>query len=168
MKNLTFKNEPIELEGTFPKVGDKAPDFSLIDNILTPITRESLTGNKVVLSIFPSVDTPVCALQLKTFNEKVANLKGGTLLFSSLDLPFAYSRFCAAEGIENVITASDYQQLSLAENYGVKMINGPLAGLYARAVFILDEAHQIIYAELVSEVTDEPNYEAALAVLAQH
>ena len=168
MSHLTFKNTPIELVGTFPKVGDKAPDFSLIDKNLRSITREDLTGKRVVLNIFPSVDTPVCAIQLKTFNQQLSGMKDVTLLFSSLDLPFAYSRFCAAEGIENAITASDYQQLSLAENYGVKMKNGPLAGLYARAVLILDEAHQIIYAELVSEVTDEPNYEAALAVLAAH
>ena len=98
MNNLTFKNQPIEVIGTFPKVGDKAPDFSLLDNALLPITRESLTGKKVVLNIFPSVDTPVCAIQLKTFNQKLAEIEDVTLLFASLDLPFAYSRFCAIEG----------------------------------------------------------------------
>jgi len=165
VNNLTFKNKPIEVAGTFPKVGDKAPDFSLIDNALTPISRKSLIGKKVVLNIFPSVDTPVCAIQLKTFSEKLAYSKDVTLLFASLDLPFAYSRFCAAEGIENAITASDYLHSSLANNYGVKMKDGPLAGLYARAVLILDEKHQIIYAELVKEVTDEPDYAAALAIL---
>ncbi len=166
MNKLTFKGQAIEVEGTFPQVGEQAPDFTLIDNALSSISRKDLLGKKLVLNIFPSIDTPVCATQLRTFNHQLSGMKDVTLLFSSLDLPFAYNRFCAAEGIENIITASDYKLSSLAANYGVKMKNGPLAGLYARAVIILNEAHEIIYAERVNEVTDEPNYDAALAVLA--
>ncbi|MCI2282349.1 thiol peroxidase [Colwellia sp. MSW7] len=166
MNKLTFKGQAIEVEGTFPQVGEQAPDFTLIDNALSSISRKDLLGKKAVLNIFPSIDTPVCATQLRTFNHQLSGMKDVTLLFSSLDLPFAYNRFCAAEGIENIITASDYKLSSLAANYGVKMKNGPLGGLYARAVIILNEAHEIIYAERVNEVTDEPNYDAALAVLA--
>ena len=167
MSQLTFKNNPIEVTGRFPKVGETAPDFNLINNKLSPLSRQDLIGKKVVLNIFPSVDTPVCAIQLKTFSQELAGREDVSLVFASLDLPFAYSRFCAAEGIENAITASDYRSLSLAANYGVKMQDGPLAGLYARAVLVLDEQHQIIYAELVKEVTDEPDYQAAMAVLAE-
>lgn len=163
---LKFKGQDIKVLGQFPKVGEQAPDFHLVDSKLGLLKRTDLLGKKLVLNIFPSVDTPVCAIQLKTFSQQLATRTDTNLLFVSLDLPFAYSRFCAAEGIENAITASDYQSQSIAEGYGVKMAEGPLSGLYARAVLVLDEKHQIIHAELVAEVTDEPDYQAALAVLA--
>ncbi|WP_211164394.1 glutamine amidotransferase [Shewanella salipaludis] len=163
--SLSFKGNPIKVLGKFPEVGQTAPDFSLLDSKLAPLTLANLQGKKVVLNIFPSIDTPVCALQLKTFNQHLASRDDVTLVFASLDLPFAYSRFCAVEGIENAITASDYQSQSLAEHYGVKMQGGPLSGLYARAVLVLDENQTIVHAELVDEVTNEPDYQAALQAL---
>lgn len=166
MASLTFKGTQITTSGNLPEVGQQAPDFNLVAKDLSSISLSAFSGKKVIFNIFPSIDTPVCALQLKQFNTLVSELSDTVLLFSSLDLPFAFNRFCAAENIENAITTSDYKNHSLAEAYGVKMESGPLAGLYARAVIILDENHQVIYSELVNEVTDEPDYNAALAVLA--
>ncbi|MCE2595060.1 glutamine amidotransferase [Motilimonas cestriensis] len=166
-QHLTFKGNAIKTQGQFPQVGEQAPDFTLIDSKLGLLKRTDLLGKKLVLNIFPSIDTPVCAIQLKTFSQQLANRTDTTLLFASLDLPFAYSRFCAAEGIDNAITASDYQTQSIAAGYGVKMEGGPLSGLYARAVLVLDENHTILHAELVSEVTDEPDYQAALNALSE-
>ena len=166
MADLTFKNNPIKSLGNFPKVGDTAANFKLVTAGLAEISLDDLRGKKVIFNIFPSIDTPVCALQLKAFNSRVAGMDNVVLLFASLDLPFAFSRFCSAEGIENAITASDYHYRTLEKDYGVTMSGGPLDGLYARAVLILDEKHKVIYSELVSEVTDEPNYDAAMAVLA--
>lgn len=165
MSDLTFKNNPIKSLGNFPQVGDTAANFKLVAADLSEITLADLKGKKVIFNIFPSIDTPVCALQLKAFNSRVAGMDNVVLLFASLDLPFAFSRFCSAEGIENAITASDYRYRTLEKDYGVIMSGGPLDGLYARAVLILDENHKVIYSELVSEVTDEPNYDAAMAVL---
>ncbi|WP_426359951.1 thiol peroxidase [Pseudocolwellia sp. HL-MZ19] len=165
MTSLTFKGTEIQTKGAFPTIGESAPDFSLVTKELSEISLADLKGKRVIFNIFPSIDTPVCALQLKKFNGMVSSLENTVLLFSSLDLPFAFSRFCAAENIDNAITTSDYRHGSLAESYGVKMFGGPLDGLYARAVIILDEEHKVIYSELVSEVTDEPNYDAALAAL---
>lgn len=165
MSHLTFKGSPITTNGNFPSLGQSAPGFTLVTKDLAEISLLDLKGKKVIFNIFPSIDTPVCALQLKKFNGMVSEVENTVLLFSSLDLPFALSRFCAAENIENAITTSDYRHRSLEKNYGVKIEGGPLAGLYARAVIILDVNHQVIYSEIVSEVTDEPNYEAAMAAL---
>lgn len=165
MTALTFKNNPINTLGTFPSVGDPAPDFKLVASDLSEISLDDFQGKKVIFNIFPSVDTPVCALQLSKFNEQVAGMENTVLLFASLDLPFAYSRFCSAENIKNAVTASDYRYRTLGEGYGITMQGGPLDGLYARAVLILNEKHEVIYTELVSEVTDEPDYDAALAAL---
>ena len=164
MSEITFKQTTINTAGDFPQVGQTATDFKLVTPTLSEVSLSDLKGKRVVFNIFPSVDTAVCALQLKTFNQRVAGLENTTLLTASLDLPFALGRFCGAEGIEDAITASDFRHNSL-ESYGVRMTDGPLAGLYARAVLVLDEDHQIIYSELVKEVTNEPDYDAALAVL---
>lgn len=164
MTALTFKNNPIEALGNFPTAGQSAPDFNLVTSDLSELRLSDLAGQRIIFNIFPSVDTAVCALQLKTFSQKIANLDNTTLLFASLDLPFAYSRFCAAEGVENAITASDFRHHSL-RNYGVTMSGGPLDGLYARAVLVMDSSHQIIHSELVQEVTNEPDYEAAISSL---
>lgn len=163
MANLTFKQNPITTNGNLPNIGEKAPDFSLIDTNLAEISLANFVGKKIIFNIFPSIDTPVCASQLKTFNKEIARFDNVILLFASLDLPFAYNRFCAAEGIDNTVTTSDYRHHSLAKNYGVMMNDGALAGLYARAVLVLDENHHVTYCELVHEVTDEPDYNAALA-----
>ncbi|MEM9135916.1 MAG: thiol peroxidase [Cyanobacteria bacterium P01_F01_bin.42] len=167
MSPITFKGNPVEIEGQFPAVGTNAPDFTLIKSDLTTLPLSDLQGKRVIFNIFPSVDTAVCALQLQKFDEAVSNLDNTALLFASLDLPFAFKRFCDEKGIKNAITASDYRHHSLAKAYGVKMNGGPLEGLYARAVLILSEAHQITYSEFVSEVTHEPDYDAAMKALAE-
>jgi thiol peroxidase len=165
MTALTFKGTPITTSGNFPTLGQTAPDFSLVTKDLSEISLSDLKGKKIVFNILPSIDTPVCALQLKKFNGMITEIADTVLLFSSLDLPFAFNRFCAAENIDNAITSSDYRHHSLAKNYGVRMNSGPLEGLYARAVIILDVNHQVIYSEIVSEVTNEPDYEAAMEAL---
>lgn len=165
MTNLTFKNIPINTVGNLPSVGDIAPDFKLMTSDLSEISLSYFKGKRVLFNIFPSIDTPVCAIQLRKFSQEVSNLNNVVLLFVSLDLPFAFKRFCASEGITNVVTASDYKHHSIAKNYGVKMANGPLAELYARAVFVLNVDHKIIYRELVHEVTNEPNYQSVIEIL---
>ncbi len=165
MATVKFKGGDIKTNGNFPKTGEKAPDFSLVGSDLSTINLSTLKGKKVVLNIFPSIDTDVCANQLRTFTKKLSDREDIALVFASMDLPFAFNRFCAAENISNAITASDFREQSLAENYGVKMIEGPVAGLYARAVLVLDENHNISHAELVNEVTEEPDYDAAIAAL---
>ncbi|MGH7885533.1 MAG: thiol peroxidase, partial [Thermodesulfobacteriota bacterium] len=162
---IKFKGDNIQTNGNFPKKGAKAPEFSLVGSDLSTISLSKLAGKKVVLNIFPSVDTSVCATQLRTFSQKLSGRDDVALVFASMDLPFAFNRFCAAENISNAITASDFRDHSLAKNYGVKMVEGPVAGLYARAVLVLDENHTIRHAELVNEVTEEPNYDEAIAAL---
>lgn len=165
MAQIKFKGNPINTAGDFPKVGTQAPDFQLIKADLTETTLADLAGKKVVFNIFPSIDTAVCALQLKTFSQKLASRDDVVLLFASMDLPFALNRFCAAEGINNAVTTSDFRYHSLAKNYGVKMIDGPLSGLYARATLIIDENGEVVYSQLVDDVVHEPDYDAALASL---
>lgn len=165
MTNLTFKGNPIETNGNLPEINNDAPEFTLVNSDLNEISLSDLQGKTIILNIFPSVDTPVCAMQLKKFSQKVSQLENVVLLFASLDLPFAFSRFCAAEGISNTITASDFRYHSLAKGYGVKMLTGPLADLYARAVIIINKENKIIYTELVSEVSSEPDYDKAMSAL---
>ncbi|MEM0911048.1 MAG: thiol peroxidase [Pseudomonadota bacterium] len=165
MGSVTFKHNPIETIGDFPHVGDKAADFKLVTSDLSEFSLADVGEKRLIFNIFPSVDTPVCAMQLKKFSQLAAELDNTLLLFASLDLPFAFSRFCAAEGIKNAITSSDYRHRSLANNYGVQMEGGPLEGLYARAVIVLDEEQAVLHSELVQEVTDEPDYEAAIMAI---
>ena len=165
MALVTFKGSSVETSGSLPEVGQAAPAFNLVTSDLLGLALSDLSGKKVLLNIFPSVDTGVCALQVKTFAETASNIDNLVLVFASLDLPFALGRFCGAEGIENAQAASDFRHHSLANNYGVQMTTGPLEGLDARCVFILDENHQVIYRELVSEITQEPDYDAAMAIL---
>ncbi|PHS33043.1 MAG: lipid hydroperoxide peroxidase [Methylophaga sp.] len=166
MANLTFKQTPIKTIGRFPSIGEQAPDFKLINTDLATFHLSDLRGKRIIFNVFPSIDTPVCAVQLQKFSHYMADHKNTVLLFASLDLPFAFKRFCLSEGIENTVTASDYRYRTLADNYGVTMQGGPLSGLYARAVFIINEDHKIVYTELVQEVTDEPNYGAVISALA--
>jgi thiol peroxidase len=165
MATINFKGNPIQTYGDFPALGDQAPNFKLVKGDLSEVCLSDLKGKKVIFNIFPSVDTAVCALQLKTFSQKAAELEDVVLLFASMDLPFALNRFCAAEGIKNAITASDFRHRSLVDHYGVKMVEGPLSGLYARATLVLDQNHKVVYSELVSDVVNEPNYEKAMAAL---
>jgi len=165
MATINFKGNPVQTYGDFPKKGAYAPDFKMIKSDLSEVSLADLKGKKVIFNIFPSVDTAVCALQLKTFSQKAANLDDVVLLFASMDLPFALNRFCAAEGIKNAMTVSDFRFHSLADKYGVKMTDGPLSGLYARATLVLDENHKVVYSELVSDIVNEPNYEAAMKAI---
>jgi len=165
MATINFKGNPIQTQGDFPQMGDQAPAFNLVQADLSEATLESFKGKQVIFNIFPSIDTAVCALQLKTFSQKAGQRDDVVMLFASLDLPFALNRFCAAEGVDNAVTASDFRHHSLAENYGVKMTQGPLAGLYARATLVLNAEHQVVYSELVDDVVNEPDYEAAMAAL---
>lgn len=165
MAKITFKGDPVNTLGSLPAVGSAAPDFALVNTDLSTVTLADFAGKKVVINIFPSVDTGVCALQLKTFSQRAAGMDDVAFLFVSLDLPFAFGRFCGAEGIENAVTASDFRSLTFAEDYGVEMEDGPLAGLYARATLVLDADHKVKYSELVSEITNEPDYDAAMAAI---
>ena len=165
MKNMTttFKGTPIRLEGHFPQAGETAPDFFLTKNDLSDFSLKDGEGEYLILNIFPSLDTGVCATTVRRFNQMAASLPGAMVLCISKDLPFAQNRFCAAEGIDHTILLSDFRYTSrFGKDYGVLITSGPMRGLLARAVVIIDPKGKIIYSELVSEVTREPNYEAAL------
>jgi thiol peroxidase len=163
---VTLKGGAVEIGGTFPQKGQSAPDFCLADKARTDVSLANFSGKRKVLNIFPSIDTPTCATSVRTFNQSAASLSNTVVLCISADLPFAQNRFCAAEGIENVATLSTFRNTAaFAESYGVAIKDSSLAGLTTRAVVVLDENNKVLHGELVSEITSEPNYEAALAVL---
>ena len=164
MTQVTFKGSPVQTVGDLPGLGSDAPGFRLVKQDLSETTLTDYDGQKLVLNIFPSIDTPVCALSVKAFNEKAAGLKNTAVLCVSVDLPFAQARFCGAEGIENVEAVSAFRS-NFGEHYGVTLADSPLAGLLARAVIVIDETGQVIYTELVREIAQEPDYAAALAAL---
>jgi thiol peroxidase len=164
MAQVTLRGNPFNTNGELPAVGSSAPEFSLVGSDLSEVSSESLTGKKVVLNIFPSIDTPTCATSVRTFNERAAGLDNTVVVCVSEDLPFAAGRFCGAEGIENVKTGSAFRS-HFSEIYGVKLEDGPLAGLAARAVVVLDENGVVTHTQLVGEIADEPDYDAALAAL---
>ncbi|GLV10055.1 putative thiol peroxidase [Mycobacterium intracellulare subsp. chimaera] len=156
-----MRGNPINTVGELPAVGSKAPGFSLVGGDLAAVSSEQFAGKPVVLNIFPSIDTPVCATSVRTFNERAAGA-GATVVNVSKDLPFAQARFCGAEGIENVKTASAFRD-SFGEDYGVTLTDGPMAGLLARAIVVIGADGNVVYTELVPEIAQEPNYDAALA-----
>lgn len=165
MTNMTttFKGTPIRLEGHFPQAGETAPDFFLTKNDLSDFSLKDGNGEYLILNIFPSLDTGVCATTVRRFNQMAASLPGAMVLCISKDLPFAQNRFCVAEGIDHTLLLSDFRYTSrFGKDYGVLITSGPMRGLLARAVVIIDPKGKVIYSELVSEVTREPNYEAAL------
>lgn len=165
MKNMTttFKGTPIRLEGHFPQAGETAPDFFLTKNNLSDFSLKDGNGEYLILNIFPSLDTGVCATTVRRFNQMAASLPGAMVLCISKDLPFAQNRFCVSEGIDHTLLLSDFRYTSrFGKDYGVLITSGPMRGLLARAVVIIDPKGKVIYSELVSEVTREPNYEAAL------
>lgn len=164
MAQVTLRGNPFNTNGDLPAVGSSAPSFSLVSNDLSEVSSESLAGKKVVLNIFPSIDTPTCATSVRTFNERAAGLDNTVVLCVSEDLPFAAGRFCGAEGITNVKTGSGFRG-DFAEAYGVRLEDGPLAGLMARSVVVLDESGNVTYTQLVGEIGDEPDYDAALDAL---
>jgi len=153
------------VEGHFPQRGEPAPLFSLVDKDLKDVTLASFSGKRKILNIFPSIDTPTCAMSVRQFNAKANGLPDTVVLCISADLPFAQSRFCGAEGLQNVVTLSTLRGREFLENYGVAISSGPLSGLSARAVVVLDKNDQVIHSQLVSEIKTEPDYAAALAVL---
>lgn len=165
MASTNLGGNPVGLAGTFPSAGDQAVDFTAVKQDLSEVSLGEFKGKRVVLNIFPSIDTPVCATSVRKFNEKAAGLDNTAVLCLSFDLPFALGRFCGAEGIENVTTASLFRNSKAAQDYGVLMSDGPLAGLAARAVVVLDETGKVLHAQLSPEIKEEVDYEAALAAL---
>src|SRR5690554_3536689 len=165
MTTVTFKGTPVRIDGHFPQQGEQAPSFSLVNKTLDEVTLSSLSGFRKVVNIFPSIDTPTCATSVRKFNEEAASLKNTRVLCISADLPFAHARFCGAEGLDRVLTLSTMRDPDFFQSYGVDIAEGPLAGLAARAVIVLDESDNVLYSELVPEIGDEPDYAKALAVL---
>lgn len=163
MAKTAFKGTPVTLAGDFVQTGTSAPDFTLVKGDLSNYTLKDGEGNYLILNIFPSLDTGVCATSVRKFNQLAANRPGTVVLAISKDLPFAQGRFCTTEGIAHVIPLSDYRYTSdFGEKYGVLMTDGPLAGLLARSVIVIDPKGKVVYTELVPEITQEPDYEAAL------
>jgi len=165
MSSVTFKGQPISVDGRFPAVGSAAPAFALVAGDLSDATLSSFAGKRKVLNIFPSVDTPTCAASVRHFNESASKLDNAVVLCISADLPFAQARFCGAEGLRNVVNLSLMRGRQFLDDYGVAIAQGPLAGLAARAVVVLDDHDKVIHAELVGEIAHEPNYDAALKAL---
>ena len=165
MAKISSRGEIVETSGELPEVGTSAPDFSLRKADLAPATLADYAGSRLVLNIFPSIDTPTCATSVRQFNERAAAMPNARVLCVSADLPFALGRFCAAEGIDDVETASVYRAPEFGRDYGVYMAEGRLGGLLARAIVVVDEAGIIVHRELVPEIAQEPDYDAAMAVL---
>ncbi|MDR2123053.1 MAG: thiol peroxidase [Flavobacteriaceae bacterium] len=164
MATITIKGNKIHTVGELPKTGEPAPDFSLVASDLSEKKLSDYIGKRVVLNIFPSIDTGVCAMSVRKFNQEASELKNTVVLCISKDLPFAQSRFCAAEGLENVIPLSAFRS-DFGNTYGLEFDDGPLKGLLSRVVIILDESGKIVYEQQVSETSEEPDYEKAVAVL---
>ncbi|RZU61976.1 thiol peroxidase [Zhihengliuella halotolerans] len=164
MATITLKGSEIQTVGELPAVGSAAPAFTLTGTDLSDVNLSDFAGKRVVLNIFPSVDTGTCAASVREFNKRAAELENTAVVCLSADLPFAQARFCGAEGIENVVTGSTFRS-TFGDDYGVKFETGPLAGLKSRAVVVLDAEHNVIYTEQVAETTEEPNYEAAISAL---
>ncbi|OSY88250.1 thiol peroxidase [Tenacibaculum holothuriorum] len=165
MASITLQGNNINTIGNLPKAGEKAPQFTLVATDLSRKTNEDFKGKKLVLNIFPSVDTGTCATSVRTFNKEASNLDNTVVLCISKDLPFAQNRFCGAEGIENVVMLSDYVNGSFGKDYQLEIAEGPIAGLHSRCIVVINEEGNVVYTEQVSETTEEPNYEAALKAL---
>ncbi len=165
MAKITLRGNPIQTNGELPKVGTELSGFKLVGQDLKDVTLHEFAGKKKVLNIFPSIDTPTCATSVRQFNQRAAGMKDTVVLSISADLPFAHKRFCAAEGIANVVSLSTMRDHHFARDLGVMMETGPLAGLTARAIIVLDENNKVTHTELVSELANEPNYDAALKAL---
>ncbi len=165
MASITLKGNTIHANGTLPEVGQKAPDFELVNTDLSTIKLSDYKGSRVVLNIFPSIDTGICAASVREFNKEASHLSNTKVLCISRDLPFAQARFCGAEGLDNVINHSDFKNGDFGKNYGVEIIDGPMQGLHSRAVIVLDEDANVLYTEQVPEIVQEPDYSAALKTL---
>ena len=165
MAKITLGGNPIQTVGELPAVGAQAPGFNLVNSDLSALNNESLQGKKVVLNIFPSLDTAVCATSVRKFNAEASKLNNTVVVCVSKDLPFAHKRFCTTEGLDNVVSASDFRDGNFGKNYGVEIADGAFAGLHSRAVVVLNEDGKVVYNEQVPEIAQEPNYEAALHAL---
>jgi thiol peroxidase len=165
MATVTLKGNPFQTNGELPKTGNQAPTFELKKTDLSTTNLNDYNGQSLILNIFPSIDTPTCAASVREFNKRAVNLNNTKVICVSRDLPFAQKRFCGAEGIENVLTASDFATGDFGKTYGIELLDGPLANLHARAIVVIDPSGKIKHTELVSEIADEPNYDAALAAL---
>lgn len=165
MANILLGGNPISTSGELPQTGTQAPDFKLVKTDLSTVSLADFKGSKLVLNIFPSVDTGTCAASVRKFNEKAGSLENTKVLCISRDLPFAQNRFCGAEGLENVISLSDFRDGSFGQAYGLTVANGPLEGLLSRVIVVIDENGTVKYTEQVADIKDEPNYENALAAL---
>ncbi len=166
MAQISFKGNPVPTSGSLPEVGTLAPDFTVVKSDLSPMSLGDFKGKKVILNIFPSLDTPVCANSVRRFNVEAAKLNNAVVLCISKDLPFAQKRFCAAEGIENVFVGSEYRDSGFSDAYKVMITAGPLAGLFSRAVVVINEQGKVVYTEQAPEISREPDYEKALAAAA--
>jgi thioredoxin-dependent peroxiredoxin len=165
MATITLKGSPVSVAGKLPKKGESVADFNLVSKDLKNVCLRDYAGKRKVLNIVPSLDTPTCQKSTRVFNEKASAMNNAVVLVVAADLPFAMSRFCGAEGLNNVITLSTLRDKNFHRSYGVDIVDGPLEGLTARAVVVLDEDNKVIHSELVSEIANEPNYDAALAAL---
>ncbi len=165
MAKTALQGNTINTCGELPSKGTQAPDFTLVKTDLAEIRLSDLKGKRIILNIFPSIDTPVCATSVRKFNKAASEIANTAVLCVSRDLPFAHARFCGAEGIENVLSVSDFRTGLFGQEYGVTITDSPLAGLMARSVVVVDEAGKVIHSELVPETTSEPDYEAAIKVL---
>ncbi|MCI5145094.1 MAG: thiol peroxidase [Candidatus Electrothrix sp. AR3] len=165
MAEITLKGKIIHTVGDLPSVGEDAPNFNLTQTNMNDISLNQYRGQKVVLNIFPSIDTPVCATSVRRFNLEVSTLNNTAMLCVSRDLPFAHARFCGAEDLKNVTSVSELRSGEFGDSYGIRIIDGPLAGLFARAVVVLDEAGKVLYTQLVPEIAEEPDYQGVLSVL---
>jgi thioredoxin-dependent peroxiredoxin len=165
MAKTAFKGSPVQLSGDLPRPGEIAPDFTLTSKELSAISLKDYAGKTVVLNIFPSIDTPVCAMSVRKFNSEIGKHDNAVVLCISADLPFAHARFCGAEGLDHVVSASTFRSPEFGDAYGVRITDGPLAGLMARAVMVIDGQGKVAYSQLVKEIAEEPDYETALACL---
>jgi thiol peroxidase len=165
MASITLGGNPIHTSGELPKIGSKLADFQLVKNDLSITSLADFSGSKLVLNIFPSIDTGTCATSVRKFNESASKLENTKVLCISRDLPFAQKRFCGAEGIENVVNLSDFKDGSFGKTNGLEIVDSVLAGLHSRAIIVVDASGTVVYTEQVPEIANEPNYEAALAAL---
>lgn len=168
MTQVTLRGNPINIDGQFPAKGQQAPAFSLVGGDLGDLSLASFAGKRKVLNIFPSIDTPTCAMSVRKFNAQAGALANTVVLCISADLPFAQKRFCGAEGLENVVNLSTMRGQAFLKDYGVAISNGPLAGVAARAVVVLDENDKVLHSELVGEIGNEPDYATAIEALQPH
>jgi thioredoxin-dependent peroxiredoxin len=162
MSTVTLGGNPVNTNNALPAIGSAAPQFQLVATDLSEVSLQDFKGQRVILNIFPSIDTPTCATSVRTFNKMANDLTNTKVLCISKDLPFAQKRFCGSEGLENVVNLSDFRDGSFGTDYGVTLIDSVLKGLHARAIVVIDETGKVAYSELVSEIANEPNYDAAL------